>query len=100
MQAKSFSVSYGSLAVQRRVDRERGDGVQEGMAVRWSLGGELGGDRRAPAWTVFHDDLLAPALRELFRQHAGEYVGLAAGGQRHDVAHGAGREALRARVLG
>jgi len=72
--------------------------VKQRVAVGRGLGSEVGADDRAAAGAIVHVDLLAPAVGELLRQHAGEQVGLVAGGQRHDVAYLPGGEGLRGRL--
>ena len=69
----------------------------ERVAVRRSLGDGSRAERSARAAAIVDDDRLAQALLQPLADHAGDNVGTAAGGIRHDQPNGPGRKGLRCR---
>ena len=63
-----------------------GVGEPERIAVRLGTRDLLGADAAAAADAVLDHELLAEPLAELLRDDAGDGVGAAAGGERHDEA--------------
>ena len=79
----------GQRFVERDVDRQRAHvGEQQRVAVRRGLGGLVDTDRAAGAADIFDDELVAERLAHALPQHAGQRIGRAARGERHD--HGDG----------
>ena len=80
---------------QRLVDRLRIRHQQQRVAVRRALGHRVGAGDRAGARPVLDDERLAHRVLQPLREEARVDVGRAAGGERHDDLHGAGRIVLR-----
>ena len=84
------------LAARKRKDRS-GRGHQQGVAVGGGTDHLARADQAGGAGPIVGDDGLAPQRLQMRRQHAAEHVGRAAGRERHDDAHLAGRKVLCAR---
>jgi hypothetical protein len=91
--ATVFAGTEGCTTSERRFR-----GREERVAVGRRLGYRLGADLGVGTALILDDDLLAPHLGEPLAHRAGDHVGRAAGGQRHDDPDGLGRIALRPRL--
>ena len=80
------------VGIEGRVDREVARLADDHVvAVGGRLGDEVDADVAAGARLVLDHDRLAECLGELGADHAGQDVGSAPGGERHDQAHRLGR---------
>ena len=91
MGAKSATRIVGHALEQRDVLGERRGGQQQRVAVRRRARRDLRADVAAGARLVLDHDRLAPALLDLFAQHAREDVGPGPRRERHDDRDGAAR---------
>ena len=72
--------------LQQRIERVPDRHHQQGMPIGIGLCRELRRDHAIGTAAVIHDGLLPPRVGEMFADHARQYVGAAAGGERHDDA--------------
>ena len=77
--ARRSSVGEALVLGGGLVDRERGGGGEDGVAVGGRAAHRLGREIAAGAAAIFHHDRMPEALAELLPHHAGDDVGNAAG---------------------
>jgi hypothetical protein len=75
------------LVVERRIDRVRRAGQEQGAAIRGRVHDRLGGEVPAGARTVIDDKLLTESFRQRSSEQARNDVGRAAGGEPDNNAH-------------
>src|SRR5262249_53229948 len=74
-------------AIKAAIDREGSSSKQHRVAVRIGAGDQLIANVGAGASPVLDYDLLAPDLRELLGEDAGDDVGRSSGGKGHNETH-------------